>query len=185
MFNLTKLLAFIPLNKTALIAVFLLMAATISAGTTWKISAWKYGQQIEAMQNAAWQAHVQALDKKNERELYRRQVAQARTEAYETRRLKQQVVTKYISREIIKYVKNPNAGKCDLPNGWVQPHDAAARNAVPGQSDATGEPDDAPSGITDIEALGVVTENYQTCHLIRDQLIELQLWAKAISGGQP
>ncbi len=34
--------------------------------------------------------------------------------------------------------------------------------------------------ITDIEALGVVTENYETCNIIRDRLIGLQAWAKSI-----
>ena len=173
------ILGVLGVNQTLLIA--LLISSAVSAGATWKVLDWKHGKQIAEMENAAWQAQVDNLNQKNAIDLYNNQVSEARAEAYELRNKKREVVTKYINKEVIKYVQSNSAGKCDFPNQWVQLHDNAARNSITGNTDTTAEPDDSSSGITDIEVLGIVTENYQSCHQIRDQLIELQQWARGIS----
>jgi hypothetical protein len=173
------LMSFISGNKILLVTV--LIASISSAAATWKVADWKHGKHIAEMENAAWQSHVEALNQKNEIDLFNRQVSAARAEAYELRTRKREVVTRYINKEVIKYVQNDDAGKCVLPDKWVQLHDVAAKNSETGNADAARQPDDTPSRITDIEVLSTVTGNYQSCHKIRDQLIELQQWAKDIS----
>ena len=173
------ILSFLGGNQTLLVMV--LISSIASAGATWKILNWKHGKQIAEMENAAWQAQVDNLNQKNAIDLYNNQISESRAEAYELRNKKREVVTKYINKEVIKYVQSDIAGKCDLPNEWVQLHDNAARNSITRNTDTTTEPNDSASGITDIEVLGVVTDNYQSCHQIRDQLIELQDWARGIN----
>ena len=173
------ILKFFSGNQTLLIA--LLISSIASAGATWKVMNWKYGKQIAEMENAAWQAQVSNLNQKNIIDLANNREAIARSEAITLRNRKREVVTKYVNKEVIRYVQSDNAGKCDLPNQWVSVHDYAARNSIARETRTAPEPNDDASGITDIEALGVVTENYQSCHQIRDQLIELQEWARGIS----
>ena len=175
----SKILGFVGGNQFFLVA--LLISSIASAGATWKILDWKHGKQIAEMENAAWQAQVDNLNQKNAIDLANNQVATAIAEAYELRNKKHEIVTKYINKEVIKYVQSDIAGKCDLPNQWVRLHDSAARNRITGNTDTTTEPNDLSSGVTDVEVLGVVTDNYQSCHKIRNQLIELQEWARNIS----
>jgi hypothetical protein len=172
------LMSFIGGNKVMLLA--LVLTSITTAAATWKVADWKHGKQLAEMENAAWQAHVESLNQKNEIDLYNQQVTSARAEAYELRTRKREVVTRYINRKVIEYVQNDNAGKCDMPDKWVQLHDDAAKNSDAGHSSAPRQPNDAPSRITDIEVLSTVTGNYQSCHQIRDQLIELQAWASNI-----
>ncbi|MBL4763517.1 MAG: hypothetical protein JKY93_12575 [Gammaproteobacteria bacterium] len=172
------LLSFVGGNKVLLIA--LLFSSVASAGGAWKIADWKHGKQIAEMKNAAWQAHVDSLNQKNEIDHGNRQVAKAVAEAYELRNRKREIVTRYINKEVIKYVQSDIAGKCDLPDKWVQLHDDAAKNSNTGHADTSGQLNGPPSRITDIEVLGTASVNYDLYHQVSDQLIEMQKWARGI-----
>ena len=81
-----------------------------------------------------------------------------------------------VTKEVIKYVQSDNF-KHSLNFDWVRIHDAAAKND---SVQNTAAPfNDSPSGVTDDQALIVITDNYQTCQDIRAQLTELQGWIRA------
>lgn len=89
-----------------------------------------------------------------------------------------------ITKQVIRYVeKNSPSDFCQLPNKWVQLHDAAATNNIPTDTSAnsTGSSDDAASRFTATGALETITDNYQSCNGIRIQLLELQAWAREVS----
>lgn len=159
-------------------------AVAMSAGTAWKVQDWRYGKRIAENLNVVHEQYQLAMQDKARIEQLRTEKTQAVMEAATLRQQEQEVVTKTVTKEVIKYVQSDIAGKCDLPNQWVRIHDTAARGQVdlPDDRDSTAESDEDPSGITDIEALSTVTENYGTCQEIRNQLISLQEWVRANHG---
>jgi hypothetical protein len=96
------------------------------------------------------------------------------------------VVTEYLDRvKVIKekeYVYRDQAinivpSKCELSSGWVSVHDASARNELASNASAA---DGTPSGITDNQALAVVTSNYAAANANAEQLKAIQkLWVEA------
>lgn len=62
-------------------------------------------------------AKVEAADTKNTAE------STARIDAQEEA---QRVEVKYVDREVIRYVRSPDAGKCHLPDQWVHLYNRAA-----------------------------------------------------------
>jgi len=168
----------------ALLANRLIIVALVcslgSSFATWKVMDWKHGKQLAEIENATWQMQVNNLNAKNEIDLHNNRATLAEAENIELAKQKQKVVTKYLTKEVIKYVKNDDAGKCVLPYEWVRIHDTAARNSITGDADTTTSTNDIAARVTDIDALEVVTDNYQTCNAIRDQLKGLQAWAKSI-----
>lgn len=139
------------LSNWKLIATMFLAGSLVGSATTWQVLDWKHGKQLAEIENATWQMKVSNLNAKNEIDLYNNRVAIAQAENYALAKQKQEVVTKYLTKEVIKYVQADNAGKCDLPNDWVRIHDAAARNSVAGNADTTAGTDDVTTRITDID----------------------------------
>ena len=94
------------------------------------------------------------------------------------------VVTKYVDkvrvvkqREVV-YVntaKDLVPGQFDLSNGWLFLHDSSVKGF---DADSTRASDATTSGIKDNQALGVVIENYSTCHQNAEQLTQLQDWIR-------
>jgi hypothetical protein len=83
-----------------------------------------------------------------------------------------QVVTNTIEKQVIHY-ENAKLDTCILSAAARELHDAAAANRLP---DAAGATDDSTSGIETAALVKTSSENYATCHLIRDRLIGLQGW---------
>jgi len=157
-----------------------IVSAILSAAGTWSILNTRHDLEITKLENTAWQAHVDGLNTKNEIELYNNKISQQQSEIEALKTVKRETVTRYINKEVIKYVQADNAGKCILPYEWVRIHDTAATGNIAGDTNSTAKSNDTAASVTDIEALGVVTENYQMCNIIRDRLIGLQAWAKNI-----
>lgn len=84
---------------------------------------------------------------------------------------KGETIVKYVN----KYITKEADAKCVIPNNFVSLHDAAAKNKVP---DATRAADETASGVTLSTTAKTVTENYNTCNEVRDQLMSLQKWIK-------
>lgn len=117
-------------------------------------------------------------------------VAEAKTEKQaEQHAITDRVVTEYVDRivyvkgktnEIIKEVPVYIPADSSLPGGFRLLHDAAVRGGLP----------DTPS-LTDARPVDTqtvartITENYGTCHEIREQLISLQDWVNSQSQRQP
>lgn len=107
----------------------------------------------------------------------------------ESKEATSKVIVKYVER--IKVVKETSDvqikaipqliskdadAKCDVPNGFVVLHDAAAKNEIP---DTTSGTNAASSGIKISEVGQTVTENYGTCNTNSEQLKSLQEWIRA------
>lgn len=86
---------------------------------------------------------------------------------------------KVITKEVVKYAENPNAGRCVLPADWVRTHDQAA-SGMPDDSEPSSGSNDDPARFTDVDALATVTENYRICVTELDKLKALQSWVNAI-----
>lgn len=84
-----------------------------------------------------------------------------------------------------KYAKNPDAGKCNLPTGFVLAHNAAATNRVPEDPSTSGAATAGASGITDAELEPVVADNYALYHRCRDVLRGWGDYYGAIASEQP
>lgn len=95
------------------------------------------------------------------------------------------VITRYVDR--VQYVREagativkevpvyvtPEADRaCPVPAGFVRVHDAAAENRP--LAGPAGDPDAPAAGIALSTVASTVTDNYTTCHAIREQLIGLQ-----------
>lgn len=78
-------------------------------------------------------------------------------------------VTKIILKEVPVYVKDTD---CPMSGGFRLLHDAAANGEVP---DPAGIPDAAPAPAQDVAS--TVADNYGTCRVIRQTLIDFQDWA--------
>ncbi len=94
-----------------------------------------------------------------------------------------QVVTQYVDRVQVVHEKGATITKevkvyvpsdsCPLSGGFRVLHDAAAANQLPDPTRVA----DAPAA--DAQAVAAtVTGNYETCNVIREQLIALQNWAR-------
>lgn len=82
---------------------------------------------------------------------------------------------KTITKEVPVYVTPAADASCTLTRGFVRLHDGAAVNVLPGPA----EPADAePAGVALSAATETITDNYTTCHGIRNQLIGLQDWQR-------
>jgi len=80
-------------------------------------------------------------------------------------------VTKWRTKnvEIVKEVPS----NCELSNGWVHVHDAAAEGH---DADSTGATDATSSGIKDTEALETVVDNYGACAANTEKVKAWQKW---------
>lgn len=103
-------------------------------------------------------------------------------EANALRNQERETAERIVTREVVRYVQSPDAGRLVLPAEWVRIHDIAAfgRGAgVPGTAFPASRAYADAGRITDADAIAVTTENYATCHAVRDQLLALQGWVRA------
>lgn len=179
-----------PQAKVYLIGGAVIGALLFGAVTTWKIRSVIADNDHLVMQAAIDKLHSDAQAKVLEFSEQARQLEQAQADksnaiaqAAELAKQKQQVITKTIAKEVIRYVENPSIVHVMLPRQWVFLHDSAALGRdpdMPEASDTTPKPDDPPATATDTQALATVTSNYATCRSNADQLVALQEWVRAI-----
>lgn len=77
-----------------------------------------------------------------------------------------------ITKEVIRYVQNPDAGTCTFPDDGVLLYDRAWRNA--GTVSGDGVHADPAARISDIEILQAATHNAAACGEIRAALLDWQ-----------
>lgn len=97
----------------------------------------------------------------------------------EAARAKRRVVTRTITKEVPVYVKSPPAQCADSglhSPGFRVLHDAAAAGAVPDPASVA-----AAAPVEPAAAAAAITDNYATCHDLRDQLIGWQRWWREVS----
>ena len=158
----------------------LVAASLISAASGWKVTSWYYQSQISDMLLDAAQAAQEARDLNDKIEVMGLELAGVVSERDAARRQKARDLQRVITRKVIEYVQNPDIERVYLPSEWVRLHDSAASGRVPEDADPAGATDDPAVGVTDADAIAVVTDNYGICTDTRNQLIGLQEWAKGI-----
>ena len=84
-----------------------------------------------------------------------------------------------IVKEVPVYVDKTDDAACELRNGFVRIHDAAATNNPP---IAASDADRNPSGIALSQAMSIIADNYQTCHVLREQVIGWQEFYAGLRG---
>lgn len=158
----------------------LVAASLISAASGWKVTSWYYQSQISDMLLDAAQAAQEARDLNDKIEVMGLELAGVVSERDAARRQKARDLQRVITRKVIEYVQNPDIERVYLPSEWVRLHDSAASGRVPEDADPAGPVDDPTVGVTDADAIAVVTDNYGICDDTRRQLIGLQEWAAGI-----
>lgn len=149
----------------ALVAVFLF-------GVT--VEHWRSGNIIRDLKLDIAEASASADRSAREEEKARQKASNAVADAVLAEMELERATGRVVVKKVIEYVESPDSGQCDMPDGWVQTHDIAA-GAVPGNTGASSGVGEAPGRITDIEALIVVTDNYQVC---REAITQVKGWQK-------
>lgn len=101
----------------------------------------------------------------------------------EAARAQRQVVTRTITREVPRYVREPAPQCADAglhAGGFRVLHDAAAAGVVPDPARVA----DAPA-VGAAAAAGTIADNYAACLDWRAQVIGWQQWYSTIAGQQP
>ena len=101
----------------------------------------------------------------------------------EAARAQRQVVTRTITREVPRYVREPAPQCADAglhAGGFRVLHDAAAAGVVPDPARVA----DAPA-VGAAAAAGTIADNYAACLDWRAQVIGWQLWYSTVAGQQP
>jgi hypothetical protein len=116
-----------------------LIALAIAAGSAWYVrgmiadkamSDFKDGLRAQQDDQRALKAKVEAADTQN---------TAASTARIDTAVAEQQKEIQYVDREVIRYVRNPDAGRCVLPTDWVRLYNQTG--GLPG-----GVPETSPAG---------------------------------------
>ena len=156
------------------------VAAALSALSGWKVTSLYYQAEISDMLAAAAQAAQEARDLNDKIEVMGLELAGVVSERDAARRQHIRTVEVEVTREVIKYVQNPDIERVYLNADWVRIHNTAASSGMPEDADPAGATDDPAVGVTDADAIAVVTDNYGICDDTRRQLIGLQEWAAGI-----
>lgn len=131
----------------------------------------------------------QALAAAQQRELRLRVEERLRAETdrltadLEAARAQRQVVTRTITREVPRYVREPAPQCADAglhSGGFRVLHDAAAAGVVPDPARVV----DAPA-VGAATAAGTIVDNYAACLDWRAQVIGWQQWYSTVAGPQP
>lgn len=172
------------ISKAQVIAVGVATALAIGFSAGWQAQGWKSEAKLNAWKAAAEKSAREATAAARALEQSEANLATTIAEKNAIEAQEARVVDRIVTKEVIRYVKSPNAGQCRLPGEWVRVHDAAASGRVPEVSDAADGLNDAPGTVDDIEALEVVTDNYAKCRSDARRLANLQTWIKEIAGGR-
>jgi hypothetical protein len=140
-----------------------LFGAGFAAG--WTVHDWKdAGAQLAATRRVV--AAVQAQGAINTRAAAADQAAQDQI----------RTVTRTLIKKVPTHVTPAADARCLIPLGFVRAHDAAASGDLSALSDASGRPDDAPSGVALSAVADTVAQNYGTCRGDARRLSDLQAW---------
>lgn len=154
------------------LALLVICALCVFLG--WKTNGWRLESQIHKAQ-AAQLTDTLTQERESTQAAH---VADTGTSAAQQ---DQRQHARTITKEVIRYVQSPVAGQCTLPAEWVQIHDSAA--GVPPDPAAPGQPaaaaGEAGSPVTDAQALGAVTSNYDTCLQEINRLQGWQAWYRS------
>ena len=146
------------------------------------IGSFFFGWHVGADQEAGKFAAAAAKQEQTVVKMVEKQAEQTSVAAEQGAEHQQQIqtITQTIIKEVPKYVTVKANAHCDIPYGAVRVLDAAARG-VPIVPSASGQSDDATSGVQLSSLVGDAATDLGTARQIRQQLIDLQGWVKAQS----
>lgn len=149
----------------------LLIVLLLGVFIGWKTNGWRLEGQINAAK-ATQVTKTLTTERKDNQNAHSADAAPAAAQQ------SQQEKARVITKEVIRYVQSPVAGQCALPAEWVRIHDAAARvSADPSTTGLPAAPASADAGtVTDSEALGTITANYDTCNQEINRVSGWQIW---------
>jgi hypothetical protein len=145
------------------------------------IEAQVHANELQALRLEAAHAQLLASRQVRARERATAERLQAIEEAAALRTREREVVTVYVTEEVVRYAESPAVPRFAMPAAWVRLHDIAAAS-TPGMPPAAFAPELAygtAGPITDAGALAVTAGNYASCNATREQLIDLQAWVRA------
>lgn len=155
------------------LALLVICALCIFLG--WKTNGWRLEGEITAMERDLATAKATQTTTTLQKERETAQAAHDADAAPAAAQKEQQAQARVIIKEVIRYVQTPVAAQ-PLPAEWVQIHDAAA-TGMPGDSSAASGPvaatGDAANPVSNGEAIGVISSNYDTC---RQEMIRISRW---------
>lgn len=159
------------MQAKAYIAIAALVAAFLFGVA---VEHWRSGNTIRDLKLDIASAQMDAEQSARTEEQARQKASDAVADAVLAEMELERATGRVVVKRVIEYVESPDAGQCDMPDGWVQTHDVAAGGASSNSGAASGA-DEAPGRVTDIEALIVVTDNYQMC---REAIVQVKGWQK-------
>jgi hypothetical protein len=112
-------------TKLKIVAGLILCSAIFGGG--YKVAEWRYSAIIADINTQL--SEGARLAEKAAKEHANTVVTKA-----EVVKAEREVVYKTITKELIKYVQDPSAGKCVVSDEWVRIHDAAASPRLPDSS---------------------------------------------------
>jgi hypothetical protein len=143
-----------------------LICLTIGFGAGWRVHDWKDASgQVQAVVKVA-----RVIEKQGAINT----VAAQKEQAAQDRIV---LVTKTIVEKVPTYVTPEADARCVIPVGFLRLHDAAAAG-LPPVSEATGKPDDAPSGVELHTVTETVVGNYGVANSNAEKLGALQEWLR-------
>lgn len=127
--------------------------AAVTGTSVWLVQDWRYGKQIAEAKNEAWETYRDAMQDRIELEYLRGQREQTAAELAELRAQKQEVITRTVTNEVIKYVQDPTTGQCVFPDSGVRilNYAATGQRNVSGNADTASELNAGPDPATDTE----------------------------------
>lgn len=112
--------------KIKIAAVLILTSMVFGAG--YKVAQLQYKAVISDMNAKLSEARAVSVEEGLKRHAIADALNAEKTKARE-------VVYKTITKEVDRYVQDPNAGRCKLPDDWVRIHNSAATSASTGLAD--------------------------------------------------
>lgn len=107
--------------KIKLAAALILVSGIFGAG--YKVAEWRYNAIISGIKGKLSEARAVAVEEGLARHAIADQLNAEKTKARE-------VVYKTITKEVDRYVQDPNAGRCVMPDDWVRIHNSAATSGA-------------------------------------------------------
>lgn len=108
-------------TKMKIAAALILVSGIFGAG--YWVAQLRYEKQIADIHTSLAEARSAAVEEGLERHALADQLNAEKTK-------KREVIYKTITKEVDRYVQNPNAGRCILPDDWVRIHNSAATSGT-------------------------------------------------------
>lgn len=167
------------LLKTKLTIAAIIVSSAVAGTAAYNHAKLKYKNELLEYQSQIQQQSIALAELNRDKERLHFELQNQIAKSDALRKQKQEVIVKTNTIEVIKYAQSDIA-KCEHSVGWVRIHDNAGTNRVSSDANTATKPDDAASGTTDADSLAVIVENYGACNSIREQLLLLQEWVKAV-----